>query len=211
MRLVVPVFGLFLSLVGCGTEAESPQTTSETHVSMFTGRLDTADSVVGLAMSEQGDVYAYVCGGDTTFATHSRWFAGTFASNTASIENDGFRLDLTLDKETTDITLTAPDGSVHSTKAARAGVGNHSAVYESSSTAECPWGVVVLDKNGSEPDVFGTWCGKVASTKVYAQVTPVKPIDFSKKILPVLVNTPAGEEHFEVHQAGAIPANLNTP
>jgi hypothetical protein len=39
---------------------------------MFTGRLETADSVVGLAVSAQGDVQAYVCGGATTFATHSR-------------------------------------------------------------------------------------------------------------------------------------------
>lgn len=178
---------------------------------MFTGRIESADSVVGLAMSEQGDVYAYVCGRDTTFATHSRWFAGALASNAAALENDGFRLDVTLQETTADISLITPDGSTHSTKAVRAEAGNRSAVYESSATADCPWGVVVLDDHGGDPDVFGTWCGEVQSTKVFAQVTPVYPIDFSKTILPVMVNTPAGEERFEVHRASAIPASSPNP
>ncbi len=173
---------------------------------MFTGRLETADSVVGLAVSAEGDVYAYVCGGDTTFATHSRWFAGSLSSSFASLENDGFRFDVTQREETTDITLTAPDGAVHSTETKQAGAGSRSAVYESSAEADCPWGVVVLDDGGPEPDVFGTWCGQVESTKIFAQVTPVRPIDFSKAILPVLVNTPAGEERFEVRRASARPA-----
>jgi len=173
---------------------------------MFTGRLETADAVVGLAVSDWGNVYAYVCGGETTFATHSRWFAGSLASGSAPLENDGFRLDVTLREEATDITLTTPDGAVHATLAERAGAGSRSAVYESPADADCPWGVVLVDDGGVEPEVFGTWCGRVESTEVFAQVTPVRPMDFSKPLLPVLANTPAGEVLFEVRRAGASPA-----
>lgn len=208
MKVLAP---LALGLVACGGADENPQTATTTQVSMFTGRMESADSAVGLAMSDEGHVYAYVCGGDTTFATHSRWFAGALAENVAGFENDGFRLDVTLKDATTDITLTTPDGTAHSTTATRAGPGSRAAVYESSPDSDCPWGVVVLDDTGGDPEVFGTWCGKVASTKVYAQVTPVYPIDFSKQILPVMVDTPDGEERFEVSRAGAIPAASTIP
>lgn len=198
-KLLLPLaFGLF----GCSEEVVAP----EAQVSMFTGRMETADSVVGLAVSDQGDVYAYICGGATTFATHSRWFAGSLAANTALLENDGYQFDVAQRGESMDIRLTGPDGAVHSTSATRAGSGNRSAVYESSADADCPWGVVVLDDGKIAPEVFGTWCGLVESAKVFAQVTPVQPIDFSKGVLPVLVNTPAGEERFEVRRAGASPA-----
>jgi hypothetical protein len=37
--------------------------------------------------------------------------------------------------------------------------------------------------------------------KIFAQVTPVLPIDFSKASLPVSVNTPDGEKRFDVRPA----------
>lgn len=195
---------LVLGLVACS--GEDPEASSPEQLSVFTGRMDTADSVVGLTMSAKGDVYAYVCGGDTTFATHSRWFAGTLSPNSASLENEGYQLEVTPQDDSMDITLTTPDGTMHSTAAKLAGPGNRSALYESSPNADCPWGVVVVDDGGVEPEVFGTWCGLVESAKIFAQVTPVRPIDFSKELLPVLVNTPAGEEQFEVRRASASPA-----
>lgn len=168
---------------------------------MFTGRLETADSVVGLAVSARGDVDAYVCGGATTFATHSRWFVGSFSSGSASIEAEGSRLDISLRGETADITLTAADGVVHSTVAEHAGAGSRSALYESVAGVVCRWGVVVIDGGAGEPEVFGTWCDRIATEEIFAQVTPVEPIDFSDALLPVLVNTPAGEQRFYVRRA----------
>jgi hypothetical protein len=75
--------------------------------------------------------------------------------------------------------------------------------------------VVVLDDGAAEPEVTGTWCGQQPSmaamgepAKIFAQVTPVHPIDFSKASLPVLVNTPDGQEHFDVRRASP---SLTTP
>jgi len=187
---------LTLCLVACGGENDAPDV-----VSMFTGRLQTADAVVGLAVSASGDVDAYVCGGDTNYATHSRWFAGSFASNAASLQVEDLGLDLTLQGDKIDVTFTAPDGTVHKAQAEKAADGNHSALYEASADADCRWGVVVLDDGGAEPQVSGTWCNLVASTETFLQVTPVLPIDFSTDVLPVLVNTPDGELRFEVRRA----------
>jgi hypothetical protein len=84
-KLFVP---LALCLIGCSGEDNEP----EAAISMFTGRLETADAVVGLAVSPLGDVDAYVCGGDTTFTTHSRWFAGAFSAGAASLDAPTFTL-----------------------------------------------------------------------------------------------------------------------
>jgi len=204
-KLLVP---LALCLVACSGETAQD--------SVFTGRLEAADSVVGLVVSAQGHVDAYVCGGDTTFATHSRWFAGSLSSGTASLEAAGRRLDLTQQGETMDITLTMPEGDVYSTVAEQAAAGSRSALYGSATDGTCRWGVVVLDDGGAEPEVSGTWCDRIVSTttdpagesvEIFAQVTPVRPIDFSKPLLPVLVNTPSGEERFEVQRVSA----NNTP
>lgn len=207
------LFCLPLALcLACSGEDHDADASGAAQVSMFTGRLETADSVVGLAVSAEGYVEAYVCGGDTTFATHSRWFTGSLSSSSASLETEGLRLDVTLQGETTDITLTEPDGAAHSTLAERAGAGSRSAVYESTADTDCRWGVVMLDDGGVEPEVFGTWCDRVASatdvkpgepTQIFAQVTPVRPIDFSKTFLPVLVNTPGGEQLFQVRRVSA--------
>lgn len=176
---------------------------------MYTGRLESADSVVGLAMSATGDVDTYVCGMGTTFATNSRWFIGSLASGKASLQTDGVRLDLTMRGDMADVALTGADGIVHSTVIERA-AGSHSALYESDAEATCRWGVVVLDDGEAEPEIHGTWCDALtptnldppdAPTAIYAQVTPVKPINFSKDILPVLVTTPEGVERFDVHRA----------
>lgn len=203
--LLVP---LALCLVACGAGNEEPQSSTAAQVTYFTGRLPTADAVVGLVVSDQGAVDAYVCGGDSTFATESRWFVGSFSSGSASLETEGRRLDLTLRGDTTDVTLTTPDGVAHSTVADRADAGNHSALYESAPDAACRWGVVVRDEGGAAPEITGTWCGEQPSmatmgepAKIFAQVTPVLPIDFSKASLSVLVNTPDGEKQFDVRRA----------
>jgi hypothetical protein len=109
--------------------------------------------------------------------------------------------------ETADIALTTPDGVVHSTVIQRAGAGSRSALYESPASADCRWGVVVVDDGGAEPAVHGTWCDRttpgapVGPADIYAQVTPVRPLDFSKDFLPVLVTTPEGEQLFELRRA----------
>lgn len=200
---------LVLCLIGCGGENDA----AEAPISTFTGRLETADSVVGLAMSAKGDVDVYVCGGATTFATHSRWFSGSIASNEASFETAGVRLDLTLRGEKADIILTTPDGTVHSTVADKAGSESRSALYESTTDNACRWGAIVVDDGSAEPNVFGTWCHRttpVASGEpedIFAQVTPVQPIDFSKIILPVLASTPTGEQRFELRRVDASNAS----
>ncbi|MDI3290643.1 hypothetical protein [Polyangium sp. 15x6] len=202
---------LALCLVACSGEDDS-EAAGATQISVFTGRLETADAVVGLAVSDRGDVEAYVCGGAMTFATHSRWFVGSLSSGSASLEAEGLRLDLTLQGEATDITLTAADGAVHSTQAARAGAGSRSALFESPTDASCRWGVVMLDDGGAAPDIFGAWCSRTGSmygdapdesTEVFAQVTPVEPVDFGNTLLPVVANTPAGEQFFEVRRISA--------
>ncbi|MDC0750032.1 hypothetical protein [Polyangium mundeleinium] len=203
-----------LCLVACGG-AEDPEAASAAQFSIFTGRLETADAVVGLAVSDRGIVEAYVCGGAATFATHSRWFVGALSSGSASLEAGGLRLDLTRKGETTDVTLTAQDGAVHATLAAQAGAGSRSALYESPADASCRWGVVMMDDGGAEPGIFGTWCDRTASmsgdpldgpTEVFAQVTPVEPVDFRNTLLPVVAQTPTGEQSFEVRRIGAYRA-----
>jgi voltage-gated potassium channel Kch len=219
LSAVIRTPGTYLKLLAplalcaaCGAEDQIPKAPIAAQASVFIGRLEAADSIVGLTVSERGDVYAYVCGGDTTYATHSRWFSGPLSSSSASIKNEGFQLDVILQGDMTDITLTAPDGAVVSTQAERAGAASRSAVYESAIDTDCRWGVVALDDDGADPEVFGTWCGLAAAPdagdpgateKIFAQVTPVLPIDFSRASMLVVVNTPAGEQQFEVHRIGA--------
>lgn len=189
--LVLPA----LCLMACSEQ----DVESKAQISMYTGRLETADAVVGLAVSDSGDVDAYICGGATNFATISRWFGGALSSSAAILENDGFQLAVSARQGRASITLTTLDGTEHSADIDQAENGSRSALYESDTTNACRWGVITIDEGGAEPDIHGTWCN--SSAAVYAQVTPVRPIDFSKDILPVLVTTPDGEERFDVHRA----------
>lgn len=201
-KLVVP---LALCLIGCSGEHGE----SEAQISMFTGRLETADSVVGVVVSAQGNVDAYVCGGATTFATHSRWFSGSLSPSVALLDADGFQLSVAPRQESATITLVAPDGTKHSIEALRADPGSRSALYESAADSTCHWGAVVMDDGGAEPNIFGTWCHRPSAVapgepeEIFAQVTPVKPIDLSRVVLPVLANTPTGEQRFELRRVDA--------
>ena len=63
----------WLALAGCAEESVAPL---DGGVVSYAGALEGSDAVAAVAVS--GDTVAlYVCGGDTSYATRSRWYSGT--------------------------------------------------------------------------------------------------------------------------------------
>jgi hypothetical protein len=203
---------LFVALASCLAGCSSEDNEPAALISTFTGRLETADAAVGVTVSAEGNVNAYVCGGESTFATHSRWFAGSLSPSTALLDTDGFQLYVWPRQKSASVILTAPDGTEHSTDIDLAEAGSRSALYESAADSACRWGAVVVDDGSPEPGVFGTWCDRTTVgalgelEEIFAQVTPVRPIDWSKAVLPVEATPPAGEQLSDLRRVSADPA-----
>ena len=69
-----------LILVSC-SESAAPTDAVQT----FVGTIPGTDMVVGAA-SHEGRMSLYVCGGDSTFATHSRWYDGPIDAATGDVD-----------------------------------------------------------------------------------------------------------------------------
>ncbi|MFO0592322.1 MAG: hypothetical protein U0441_32555 [Polyangiaceae bacterium] len=139
-------------------------------------------------VSGEGAVVAYVCGGSSTYATHSRWFTGPLdADGKFSAEADGWTLSGTIgaaDSDSVTATLVAPDMTSSDLSASRGLAGSTDGLYDVEDSG-CRTGVVTWTDPVGQPQLQGTWCD---DKDEFAQVTPVLPITVSDKGLHVVVN-----------------------
>jgi hypothetical protein len=173
---LVALLPLTLTLTACGSEPAP---------AAWVGSVSGSDVVVAMA-NEKGALRAYVCGGATTYASHSRWFQGSADSGSGAFEaaRDGWSIAGETSAETASGTITAPGGEVLSfaaTAASESALEGLFAVEDSG----CETGVVAQTGADGEPWVQGTWCDNSGH---FAQVTPVMPIELTKDGLRVRVD-----------------------
>lgn len=160
-------------LAGCGDETLAPT---------YVGRVEGTDEVVA-AVTNGDEVALYLCGGATTYATHSRWFKGTLDEGGAfTAAKDGFTATGSLSSGKGTITTAAGETLTWSMRPAK---GELEGLYESNADS-CRTGAVASDLDGDGVlEVQGTWCG---GGNIFAQVTPILPIYVSERGIGVSVN-----------------------
>lgn len=165
---------LALSAVGCGDEV-----TVSTYVGKVTG--PSADAVVGL-VSDGERVQLYLCGGPSTYATHSRWFQGPVAADGSfSIESGGFVATGGVSEGSGELKTDAGETLSWTARPASGDLEGLYAAFDGS----CRTGAVVGDFDGDGTvDLQGTWCD---GRDAFAQVTPIMPIATSSRGIGVRV------------------------
>ncbi len=169
----------WLALAGCAEESVAPL---DGGVVSYAGALEGSDAVAAVAVS--GDTVAlYVCGGDTSYATRSRWYSGTRVGDEADVAStDGGTAHVDFGDTEITGTITEPGAQPFAFRLDMMRPGGPGGVY-SVVDSGCRTGVVVIDHGAmTEPTVQGTWC---SSQDIFAQVTPITPVDDSTREIDV--------------------------
>lgn len=181
-----------LTLTACGAEP--------TAASTWVGSAPDSDVVVALTYQD-GAVRAYVCGGPTTYATHSRWFDGSadefgrFASS-----QDGWTIAGELDLTNATGTVFPPAGEPLPFAMRSAEEDTVEGLY-AVVDAGCRTGVVVQHDAAGELTAQGAWCD---DQDHFAQVTPVTPIERSERGIRIQIDlAPIGEGLRDLYAAPA--------
>jgi hypothetical protein len=156
---------------------------------LYTGELAETDAMVAFAVRDD-NVVGYVCGGDTTIATHSRWFC-----DRAERREDGllhivkteaaWTLDALIGATSVQGTVRSPDGVVYDVNAPLAADG---AGLFADEVGGCSTGVIVLPAiDGAENRAQGAHCAD--GFEQFEQVTPVRPLERDLHHLDVVVGT----------------------
>lgn len=156
--------------------------------SIYTGTLEGSDVRLGIAR-EAGALVAYVCGGPSTYTTHSRWFSGSVHAGGAALEKDGWTLELGFEGTEAAGTLRAPDGAALAFTAAAGDGDTSTGVYDATDDG-CRTGVLVVQERADgAPLLQGTWCDRSGDV---AQVEPGVRMPRGRAGFEVMVNRPAG-------------------
>src|SRR5688500_11002329 len=159
---------------------------------VYVGAAPGSDVVVGLAIDEEVDRFVvYVCGGDATYTSHTRWFAGDLRGGGRALAatRDGWTIDglVAGDGTWASGTLTDPAGASLAWTATIGGgdVGDEGVpgLYAAVDDG-CRTGVVVLDDGSGTARAEGTG-GHADGAR--AQVTPVAPMMLTSRGLEVAV------------------------
>lgn len=191
-RVLVLVIVMLAGSLAAGCSHDEPAPTGPAAV--YTGTLPGTDAVFALSWSGN-DVVSYVCGGDETYATMSRWFCGEPGTGSGGPyfyrQFDGWVLDVSIGDATLEGTLQAPSGEVYPVSARAAPEGTIAGLYAPSEVGGCETGVVVRQRTADDtPVVQGTSC----EHDRFEQVTPVLPVALTDGQLQVVVRRAAGEE-----------------
>lgn len=148
----------------------------------WVGRVDGTDVVVAIAVAGD-EARAYLCGGDATRATWTRWLAGDASAGDVTTTADGWTVTAAvLGAGSLGGSVSGPDGVRTFTATATTGVGG---LYRGSEP--CPTGLVVWMTTVG-PAAQGAWC----KGGIYGQVEPVIPIALTPQGIGVhLVGAPA--------------------
>lgn len=185
------LLSLFAAACGAATDLSEAAFTTD-----LVGEVEGTDVVVS-ALAGHGEVVFYACGGPTTFATASRWFTGSVAeSGVVELEEGGWRVTGDLRRGTGE--LVAPDGASARWSARPVAADTLEGLYDATDEG-CRTGAVITQPSTSaEPALQGTWCGDGGS--IYAQVTPILPIERTASGVPVRVMTPSGERLLDLRR-----------
>ncbi len=183
-------------VLSCASSGPVELSASSEQVVIYTGYVSEIDTTVAVTLQD-GVTNTYMCGGDSNFATHSRWICGDAFSGPEGVDTqlffEGWVLEGSFYEEEFEGRLghAKDDQSVEyfELRAVRVKPGDRSGAYISDSINGGCTGVIVLDDpSGGEPTVVGTWCDGSGS---YGQVTPVKPVDLDSSVLPFTVDHPS--------------------
>lgn len=165
------------TLVACGGEVETVGATRAEPARAYTGSLSSTDADIAL-VEQGGQVRAYVCGGELTYATLSRWFTlttspGAHGESEVRGEADGWRLEGTLTASGAQGWLRGPDGEAARSWQARVVEDEVSGLYERREEVGVLGAIVQRREAVADPEVQGVLLGRAGYR---AQVTPVRPL-----------------------------------
>lgn len=152
---------------------------------VFVGSIDGTDAEVGLVVQD-GAATAYVCGGDETRTTLTRWFEGAGERDAGSLVQD----DWTLAWSGAAGTLTDPAGTESAW--AKEDQSRTAGVFDAEDSG-CRDGAIVWDAGGS-PVIRGTW-GCYGGDNPMLEVTPVGTLRLADTI-EATVAAPDGDHTF---------------
>jgi hypothetical protein len=160
------------------------------------GSVAGSDAWIGLSISEQ-QVSAYVCGGASTVATHTRWFSGARRGGAFELERHGWILRGAEYGSGMRGELVDPRGVETTWKAAKTSELHMGGLYAAVDSG-CRAGAIVVD--GEQPAALqGAWCDGAG---MVMQVTPVQPIARladPRAGITLRVELPAGPHEFVVY------------
>lgn len=132
----------------------------------WVGRVDGTDVVVAITVAGD-EARAYLCGGDTTRASWTRWLAGDAGAGEVATTAGGWTVTAALlGAASLGGTVSGPEGVRTFSATATTGVGG---LYRG--PEPCPTGLVVW-MTDTGPAAQGAWC----EGGIYGQVEPVMPI-----------------------------------
>jgi hypothetical protein len=171
--------------LGGGAGCAGVESVDPVSAPVYVGNVAGTDALLAVVVDGE-EVVAYVCGGPSSFETHSRWFrapVGDTRERAINLENDGLSLVGSLEGSVARGELREPDGTIRSWTAA-ALHGGLAGLYAAEDEG-CMTGVIVGEsEDGADPPAQGTWCNAAG---VRAQVTPLQPILLQKNGLEVSV------------------------
>jgi hypothetical protein len=169
---------LLLSLLACEAEVQT-----------FVGDLIDTDARVAVATDGENGV-AYICGGEETMATHTRWFGDDIWAGELTAQTSDWEFSADVYEDGADGFLTSPDGDVWEFSLTDAG-----GLYQAED-AGCKDGAVLGPDANGELSLQGVWCDEVGSL---AQVTPVTTLALEPTIR-VQVESDSGLRSFDMVQ-----------
>jgi len=179
-KIAVALALLSLS-AGCGDESAGVSSSS-------VGVIEDTDAVVGIVTSAD-QVTFYVCGGDKTYSTMTRWFSGPVSAGGAggtTLSKGGWKV--TAGAGFNRGALITPQGKSLPWSARPVVAGSAEGLYGAFDSG-CRTGAVVTGSGrGADPRLQGTWC----DGKRYAQVIPILPVVRVGDGIPVRIPLPEG-------------------
>lgn len=179
--LVAALASLFVA--GCGSASgEAPA---------FVGNVEGQDAVVG-AVSDGERATFYLCGGDSTYETLTRWFTGSVAADGAlDLSNAKGDWKVSGNLESGSGQITGDQGETF-TWTAHAASGDVDGLYQVMD-GSCRTGAVVGDLDGKGTTrLQGVWCDGEGN---FAQVIPLRnQIELTAKGIEVTVQTPQAKQ-----------------
>jgi hypothetical protein len=180
-------WGVALVLVACGGDEERAEGT-------YIDRMPGVDLWVAVTV-ESEQAAAFVCGGEQTLETHTRWMTTSLGATGSSLrfEKDGWVLALEIVDDTLAGDLVGPDGAALAV-AARASTAPLAGLYTAIDSG-CRAGVIIADVEAAQ----GAWCDTLDN---FSQVTPLSPIERQPLGIEVTAtDTPNGPHTFFVDLA----------
>lgn len=157
----------------------------------YVGKLSGSDAEIAIVASN-GSVLAYVCGGDRSYTSATRWFVGE-AGEGLHLEKDGWRIDGALVDQAWQGTLLSPSGDSLAWSTEAVANGSEAGLY----MAEIDGGKagVIVHESGAQIEIQGAWREKIGRV---LQVTPVMPVHVEAGSLLVSIDRPDGARLIKV-------------